>query len=188
MRSLSAKRALDLAGSLLLLLLLAPVLATAYAAVALTSPGGAFLRQPRAGLRGEPFLMLRFRADPRTDPVGRLLRRLSLDGLPQLINVVRGEMSLVGPRPLPVQDSGRTSPTHGRLAVLPGMTGLWQVSSRSELPWDEMVLLDLEYVDTHCLAVDLGILARTVPAVLTAHRARPAVEGARAQAVQGSGA
>ncbi|MGW7415654.1 sugar transferase [Streptomyces sp. NPDC054863] len=175
MRSLSAKRALDLAGSLLLLLLLAPVLATTCAAVILTSPGGALSRQPRAGLRGEPFLMLKFRIDPRAAAVGRLLRRLSLDELPQLINVVRGEMSLVGPRPLPLKDSGPGphSPglSRGRLAVLPGMTGLWQVSGRSDLPWDEMVLLDLEYVDTHCLAVDLGILARTVPAALTARAA-----------------
>ncbi|MEU8887091.1 sugar transferase [Streptomyces sp. NPDC048442] len=180
MRSLSAKRALDLAGSLSLLLLLAPVLAVAYAAVALTSPGAAgraFLRQPRAGLRGEPFLMLGFRADP-DSPVGRLLHRLSLDGLPQLINVVRGEMSLVGPRPLPVEDGPRTGLARGRLTVLPGMTGLWQVSGRSELPWDEMVLLDLEYVDTHCLAVDLGILARTVPAALTL-RAHPAKAACR---------
>ncbi|MFI5803588.1 sugar transferase [Streptomyces sp. NPDC051561] len=196
----SAKRVLDLAGGLLLLTLLSPVFAAVCAAVALTSPGGVFLRQPRAGRGGAPFSMWTFRTlrtatatatdratlalrddsrshlltlreDPRTTPVGRLLRRLFLDELPQLLNVVRGEMSLVGPRPLPVADSGYTGLARGRLTVRPGMTGLWQVSGRSELPWDEMVLLDLEYVDTHCLAVDLGIMARTVPALLTARGA-----------------
>ncbi|MCX5200255.1 sugar transferase [Streptomyces sp. NBC_00237] len=199
MRAPSAKRALDLTGSLLLLLLLAPVLAVCAAAVALTSPGGAFFRQARAGRLGEPFEMLKFRTmrasataeraalaarndsdghlfkmldDPRVTPVGRVLRRFSLDELPQLVNVVRGEMSLVGPRPLPVEDSGYQGLALGRLKALPGMTGLWQVSGRSDLPWDEMVLLDLDYVDRHCLALDLTILARTVPAVLTARGAR----------------
>ncbi|CAM5616001.1 hypothetical protein GCM10010329_18880 [Streptomyces spiroverticillatus] len=198
MRSLSAKRALDLTGSVLLLLLFAPVLASVYAAVALTSPGGAIYRQPRAGLHGKPFHILKFRtmhigaaaervnlaalnesdghlfklrSDPRVTPVGRILRRLSLDELPQLFNVLRGEMSLVGPRPLVVEDSGYTGLARGRLTVRPGLTGLWQVNGRSELPWDEMVLLDLEYVDTHCLSVDLAILARTVPAVLTSRGA-----------------
>ncbi|GHH39082.1 sugar transferase [Streptomyces candidus] len=187
MQSLSAKRVLDLTGSLLLLLLFAPVLATTYAVVALTAPAAAICRRPRAGLYGEPFQLLGFhRAPPaprgpriprgphaaRAAAAGRALRRLALDGLPQLVNVLRGEMSLVGPRPLPLEDTGSTALTCGRLTVKPGMTGLWQVSRRSGLPWDEMLLLDLEYVDTHCLAVDLGILARTVPAALTAHGTR----------------
>lgn len=203
MRLPPAKRAFDLVGSLLLLLLLAPALATACAAVAVTSPGGAICRRVRAGLHGTPFLLLSVRtgyADPGAGPpthaptpVGRLLHRLALDGLPQLFNVVRGEMSLVGPRPLPfplplensaraglansahagLANSARAGLARDRLAVLPGMTGLWQVGARSDLPWDEMVLLDLEYVDTHCLAVDLRILARTIPAVLRRAAAAP---------------
>ncbi len=199
MRAPSAKRALDLTGALLLLLLLAPLLGACAAAVAFTTPGGALCRRTRAGRGGEPFELLRFRTtrapaapgrarpaalhgneghlrtlrdDPRVTPVGRVLRRLALDDLPQLVNVVRGEMSLVGPRPLPVTDSGRTGPAPGRLGVLPGITGLWQVSGRSDLPWNEMGLLDLEYVDRHCLGLDLRILARTVPAALTARGAR----------------
>jgi lipopolysaccharide/colanic/teichoic acid biosynthesis glycosyltransferase len=214
MRSLSAKRVLDLTGGLLLLLLLAPVLATAYAAVAVTSPGGAILRQPRAGLHGRPFPLLKFRttytgapegrvgppvrrgtADspfalrrtPRVTPVGRVLRRLSLDDLPQLVNVVRGEMSLVGPRPLAVGETGRTGPELARLKVRPGLTGPWQVGARSGLPWDEMVLVDLEYVDTHCLAVDLSVLARTVPAALTS-RAGARREPARTGSMSSPGA
>ncbi|WP_433546507.1 sugar transferase [Streptomyces sp. CA-294286] len=186
MQSLSAKRVLDLAGSLLLLLLFAPVLATTYAVVALTAPAGPISHRPRAGLYGKPFPLLGFHRAPhaprspraprgphaaRAAAVGGALRRLALDGLPQLVNVLRGEMSLVGPRPLPVEDTGGTALARGRLAVKPGVTGLWQVSERSDLPWDEMLLLDLEYVDTHCLAVDLGILARTVPAALTARGA-----------------
>ena len=171
MRAPSAKRALDLLGGVLLLLLFSPVLAAAFAAVSATSPGSALLRRPRAGLAGKPFLVLELRDDVRIPTLSRLLRRLHLDELLQLVNVVRGEMSLVGPRPLPVEDSGHRGLARGRLAVRPGITGLWQVKGRSELPWDEMVLLDLEYVDTHCLAVDLGILARTVPAALNARAA-----------------
>jgi lipopolysaccharide/colanic/teichoic acid biosynthesis glycosyltransferase len=172
MRTPSAKRTLDLIGGALLLLLFSPVLATAFVAVSATSPGSALLRQPRAGLGGKPFLALKLRKDVRFPPLGRLLRRLHLDALLQLVHVVRGEMSLVGPRPLPVEDSGYPGLARGRLEVRPGITGLWQVNRHSEFPWDEMALLDLEYVDTHCLAVDLGILARTFPAALNARAAR----------------
>ncbi|MFF0745188.1 sugar transferase [Streptomyces sp. NPDC004111] len=166
----SAKRVLDLAGGTLLLVLLSPVLAAAFAVLTATSPGDALLRRTRAGLGGKPFAMLEFRTRD-AGAAGRLLRRFALDELPQLINVVRGEMSLVGPRPQPVADLARTGPARSRLAVRPGITGLWQIHRDSELPWDERELLDLEYVDTHCLAVDLAILARTVPVVLNARTA-----------------
>ncbi|MFJ6696472.1 sugar transferase [Streptomyces sp. NPDC091272] len=184
MRAPSAKRTLDLAGSLLLLVVLAPLLAAAAAVVAFTSPGGVLLRQTRAGLNGAPFELLKFRTVTRTTsrtmshavspttPAGRLLRRFSLDELPQLINVVRGEMSLVGPRPLPVADAGHRGAARGRLIVPPGITGLWQVNRHPEMPWNEMVLVDLEYVDRHWLGLDLAILARTLPTVLTPRPAR----------------
>lgn len=193
------KRPLDVIGSLTLLVLTAPLACVICLTIALTSPGGILFRQLRAGRDGRPFTMLKFRTmragadserdalaarneadgflfkmreDPRITPVGRLLRRLSLDELPQLINVLRGDMSLVGPRPLPLADSHYTGPARARLSVAPGLTGLWQINGRSELPWDEMVRLDLHYVKHHSLSLDLAILARTVPAVLTARGAR----------------
>ncbi|MFF3323500.1 sugar transferase [Streptomyces sp. NPDC002889] len=168
---MSAKRAVDLTGSLILLLMLSPTLLAAAAAVALTSPGPVLVRRERTGLGGRPFTMFTFRtrhADSLT-PVGRLLRRRLMDRLPQLINVVRGEMSLVGPRPLPpARDPGavRGVAERARLAVRPGITGLWQISGRSELPWEEMAVLDLHYVEQHWLGLDLVILARTVPAAV----------------------
>lgn len=171
-----AKRAVDLTGSLILLLLLFPVLFAAGAAVALTSPGPVLVRRERTGLGGRTFAILMFRtrrAGPVRDltPVGRLLRRYFLDGLPQLINVVRGEMSLVGPRPLPPQSSGPApGADRARLGVRPGITGLWQISGRSELPWEEMTVLDLHYVEQHWLGLDLLILARTVPAAVAGRR------------------
>jgi lipopolysaccharide/colanic/teichoic acid biosynthesis glycosyltransferase len=192
------KRFIDLVVSLILLLLTSPLTVVICVAIATTSPGGVFFRQVRVGRDGGPFKMFKFRTmragaeaeraslvacneasghlfklrdDPRITPVGRLLRRLSLDELPQLINVLRGEMSLVGPRPLPLTDSGYCGPSRARLSVLPGLTGLWQISGRSELPWEEMVRLDLHYVKHRSLGLDLAILARTVPAVLTARGA-----------------
>ncbi|WP_318036720.1 sugar transferase [Streptomyces chengmaiensis] len=164
-RAVEAKRVVDLTGALLLLLLLSPVLLAAAAAVALTSPGPVLVRRQRAGLRGRPFTMLGFRTartEPpgplgRPTPAGRLLRRHCLDTLPRLVNVVRGEMSLVGPAPLPP-----ARPAHpARLWVRPGMTGPWQISGRSELPWEEMSVLDLHYAEQHWLGMDLAILART---------------------------
>jgi lipopolysaccharide/colanic/teichoic acid biosynthesis glycosyltransferase len=192
------KRLIDVFGSLALLLLTAPLACVICLAVATTSPGGVFFRQTRAGHNGRPFRMLKFRTmhagaeaeraalaarnetdghlfklrdDPRVTRVGRLLRRLSLDELPQLVNVLRGEMSLVGPRPLPLTDSGYTGPARARLSVPPGLTGLWQISGRSTLPWEEMVRLDLHYVEHRSIGMDLAILVRTVPAVLTARGA-----------------
>ena len=151
-------------------------------------------RQVRAGRKQQPFQVIKFRSmykgaselqdgleehneadgamfkmrdDPRVTPFGRFIRRFSLDELPQLVNVLRGEMSLVGPRPLPVRDYERLSDWHRkRYAVLPGITGLWQVSGRSDLSWDEAVRLDLYYVDNWSLTYDLSILWRTIWVVL----------------------
>jgi lipopolysaccharide/colanic/teichoic acid biosynthesis glycosyltransferase len=155
--------------------------------------GPAFFTQPRVGREGKVFKVIKFRTmypdaeerlaqlvdqnesdgllfkiknDPRITPIGRLLRRTSLDELPQLINVLKGEMSLVGPRPLPADDGDFLGDVRRRLLVKPGITGLWQVSGRSELSWDDAVRLDLYYVDNWSLAFDLVILWRTVGVVL----------------------
>jgi lipopolysaccharide/colanic/teichoic acid biosynthesis glycosyltransferase len=116
--------------------------------------------------------IFKIRNDPRCTPLGRTMRRLSLDELPQLWNVVRGEMSLVGPRPALPQQVARYDPAHRRrLEVKPGMTGVWQVSGRSDLGFDEMVLMDTYYVDNWSLALDLRIMCRTLIAVLRRHGA-----------------
>ena len=112
--------------------------------------------------------LFKLRDDPRVTPLGRALRRWSLDELPQLLNVLRGEMSLVGPRPLPARDYERLEEWHRkRYLVLPGMTGLWQVSGRSELDFDDLVRLDFLYLERWSVALDLTILLKTVPAVIT---------------------
>jgi lipopolysaccharide/colanic/teichoic acid biosynthesis glycosyltransferase len=112
--------------------------------------------------------LFKIRRDPRLTPVGGLLRRYSLDELPQLINVLRGEMSLVGPRPLPERDYQRLEGWHRkRYLVLPGITGLWQISGRAELDFDELVRLDFLYLERWSVFLDLSILVKTVPAVLT---------------------
>ncbi len=178
--------------ALLLLVLATPVLLVIAAGIALESPGRPFFRQVRVGADGRPFVMLKFRtmhsddrvrptghgddpdhvlfkmrSDPRITGLGGLLRRYSLDELPQLVNVVRGEMALVGPRPaLPDEVRRYQADVHRRLAVRPGITGLWQVSGRSDLSWEETVRLDLEYVDNWTPGLDARILARTVTAVL----------------------
>ncbi|MFD5512302.1 sugar transferase [Streptomyces sp. NPDC127051] len=159
---LSAKRVVDLLGAAALAGLFAlPLLVTA--ALLYAAQGGrVFVREPAAGLAGRPFLTWRLR----TDAAGRLgaaLERCALDGVPQLLNVLRGEMSLVGPRPEPRTDRA------DRLLVRPGMTGLWQVSARSDLPWEEMALLDRHYVESHWLGMDLAILAQT-PRAAYRHR------------------
>jgi lipopolysaccharide/colanic/teichoic acid biosynthesis glycosyltransferase len=112
--------------------------------------------------------LFKIRRDPRVTPVGRLLRRFSIDELPQLFNVIRGEMSLVGPRPLPQRDYERLEDWHKkRYLVLPGITGLWQVSGRSDLDFDDLVRLDFLYLERWSVFLDLSILVKTVPAVLT---------------------
>ncbi len=188
------KRVLDRLLGSLLFVVLTPLLAVIAIAVKLTSPGPVLFRQLRIGEDGRPFEMLKFRsmvadaedrraeleahsegngvlfkirADPRVTRVGALLRRYSLDELPQLWNVVRGEMSLVGPRPPLVQEVvAYSADATRRLRVRPGMTGLWQVSGRSDLSWEESLRLDLRYVDNWSLALDATILWRTWRAVL----------------------
>jgi exopolysaccharide biosynthesis polyprenyl glycosylphosphotransferase len=187
------KRTLDTVAATLALVLLAPVLAVAAAAIKLTSSGPVLFRQKRIGRNGVEFKMLKLRTmyegadeqkaelydlneaeglfkiadDPRLTPVGRVLRRYSLDELPQLTNVLRGEMSLVGPRPLVTDDDQRVEGWHRRrLDVTPGMTGIWQVLGSARIPLDEMVKIDYLYGANWSLWLDLRILLRTVPHVL----------------------
>jgi len=188
------KRTFDFVGALLLLLVLSPALAVIAFAVFATSRGPVLYRSVRPGIGGEPFACFKFRTmrsdadqmqadleslneasgalfkirhDPRMTRVGRILRRYSLDELPQLVNVLRGEMSLVGPRPLPLRDYERLEDWHKkRYLVLPGITGLWQVSGRSELDFDDLVRLDFLYLERWSVGLDLTILIKTVPAVL----------------------
>ena len=192
-RSMLLKGAMDRSLAALLLVALAPLLAVVAAAIKVTDPGPVFFRQQRVGVRGELFAIVKFRtmvtdaesrlaslagasdgngvlfkmqADPRVTAVGRVLRRYSIDELPQLINVLRGEMSLVGPRPpLPREVQQYEPDALRRLHVRPGMTGLWQVSGRSDLSWEESLRLDLRYVDNWSPIGDLHILFRTFRAV-----------------------
>jgi lipopolysaccharide/colanic/teichoic acid biosynthesis glycosyltransferase len=194
-----AKRTLDVVLASALLVLLAPLILLVAAAVKLTSRGPVIFRQARAGLNGRPFVMYKFRtmhvgaeearpaiahlnekdgpvfkiaSDPRLTPIGRLLRRSSIDELPQLINVLRGEMSLVGPRPLWMPEAQRTiGQARLRMAVKPGLTCLWQVSGRSELSYHQWVQLDLHYVRNRGLLLDLAIMLQTIPAVISARGA-----------------
>ncbi|MGB0097887.1 MAG: sugar transferase [Solirubrobacteraceae bacterium] len=189
------KRTFDLVLSIVSLILLSPLLLAIAIAVRLSSRGPAFYRSVRPGIAGRPFSCFKFRTmrehadqiqddleplneksgalfkirqDPRLTKVGRLLRRFSLDELPQLLNVVRGEMSLVGPRPLPMRDFERLEEWHKkRYLVLPGITGLWQVSGRSELDFDDLVRLDFLYLEQWSIMLDLSILLKTIPAVLS---------------------
>jgi exopolysaccharide biosynthesis polyprenyl glycosylphosphotransferase len=189
------KRMFDLVISTVLLLVLSPVLLAVAIAVKLTSSGPVIYRSARPGMAGRPFDCFKFRTmrehsdqvqldlealneqtgalfkirhDPRLTSVGRFLRRFSMDELPQLVNVVRGEMSLVGPRPLPMRDFHRLEEWHKkRYLVLPGITGLWQVSGRSELDFDDLVRLDFLYLERWSILLDLSILLKTIPAVLS---------------------
>ena len=190
------KRGFDIVVAALLVLFLSPVLLAAALAVRLGSRGPVIYRSMRPGIGGVPFACFKFRTmyadaeeaqdtlesvnekrgaifkirnDPRVTPIGRFLRRWSIDELPQLFNVLRGEMSLVGPRPLPERDYLRLDDWHRkRYLVLPGMTGLWQVSGRSELDFDELVRLDFLYLERWSVFLDLSIMLKTIPAVLRA--------------------
>jgi len=180
-----AKRGFDLLAGSLLLVATAPVLALACAAIRLESSGSAIYRQRRVGRRGEQFDLLKLRTmvsgaeqmgaglavdegDPRITRVGAVLRRLSLDELPNLVNVMRGEMSLVGPRPtIQVQVAQYTERQLGRLAVEPGITGWAQVKGRAALPWHERIELDLWYIEHWSLRLDLRILAESVRLLVT---------------------
>src|SRR5689334_7787408 len=189
------KRTFDVVGASLLLVFLSPVLLAIAIAVKVSSRGSVLYASIRPGIGGQTFSCWKFRTmyrdadqrqadlesineasgalfkikdDPRMTPVGRFLRRFSLDELPQLWNVVRGQMSLVGPRPLPLRDYERLEDWHKkRYLVLPGITGLWQISGRSELDFDDLVRLDFLYLERWSVFLDLSILVKTVPAVFS---------------------
>ena len=193
---LVTKDLIDRLAAIALLLVAGPVLLTAAAAIRLDSPGPAFYTQTRVGERGRHFTMFKLRSmyidadarraavvaaggdagnkvlfkdrqDPRITRVGRILRRTSLDELPQLLNVLRGDMSLVGPRPaLPQEVAEYDAEARRRLLVKPGLTGLWQVSGRSDLSWDSTVALDRHYVENRGAQLDVEILANTLKAVV----------------------
>jgi exopolysaccharide biosynthesis polyprenyl glycosylphosphotransferase len=189
------KRMLDFTVALTALIVLSPVLVGAAILIILTSPGPVFFIQRRVGLNKRVFPVYKFRTmvadaeqkirelehlnevsgpvfkitkDPRITPLGRFLRKTSLDELPQLINVLKGDMSLVGPRPLPVRDYEGFSKDwqRRRFSVRPGITCLWQVSGRSSIPFEQWMELDLQYIDKWSLWLDLRILIQTIPAVL----------------------
>jgi exopolysaccharide biosynthesis polyprenyl glycosylphosphotransferase len=190
-----AKFTFDILVAGCLALVLSPLLAAIAIGVKLSSPGPVLFRQRRIGLRGRPFTMMKFRTmrigadrdvaslrtehqvqdvmfkmrdDPRVTRVGRWLRRFSLDELPQLFNVIRGDMSLVGPRPALPEEVARYEDWHlDRLEVPPGITGLWQISGRADLSFDECVQLDLFYIENWSLAYELFILAKTIPVLLS---------------------
>jgi lipopolysaccharide/colanic/teichoic acid biosynthesis glycosyltransferase len=191
----TAKRTADLIGAGVGLVVLSPVLAGTAVLIAVTDGRPVLFIQERAGLNGQPFRIYKFRTmerdadahrddlrsqnevaggaafkmtnDPRITRLGRILRRSSIDELPQLLNVLRGEMSLVGPRPHPFDDVAGYEPWHlRRFAMKPGITGLWQVEGRRDADFDRWVELDLEYIRQWSLPLDLKILARTIPAVL----------------------
>jgi lipopolysaccharide/colanic/teichoic acid biosynthesis glycosyltransferase len=197
---LAIKRAIDIIGAAVGLIVLAPILLIVAIAVKITSPGPIIYAQDRCGHNKRPLRMYKFRSmlvgadqlqstleelneasgpvfkirhDPRITPVGRLLRKSSLDELPQLWNVLRGDMSLVGPRPLPWRDVRRiVRPSDmRRFSMRPGLTCLWQVQGRSNLDFQRWVELDLEYIDTWSLTLDLRILLKTIPAVVSGNGA-----------------
>ena len=194
-RQLLAKRVFDLTLTILAIPVLVPLFALVAVAIRLDSPGPVFFIQQRVGLRKREFPMFKFRSmyvdaeerlkeiehlneadgpifkikdDPRTTRVGRFIRKTSIDELPQLINVLRGEMSLVGPRPMSLRDVDRFDRgiQRKRFSVQPGLTCLWQISGRSDLPFEKWLELDLEYITNWNFWLDVQILFKTIPAVL----------------------
>jgi lipopolysaccharide/colanic/teichoic acid biosynthesis glycosyltransferase len=189
LRGLALLKGLDRILAVMGLIALAPLLVVVALLIRLDSRGPVFFKQPRVGKDGELFpvwkfrtmvieaealapaleaanesdgLLFKIKADPRVTPVGMWLRRWSIDEIPQLINVMMGQMSLVGPRPLPVSPDAFQGSERRRLLVKPGITGLWQINGRSDTSWTEMVRLDLYYVDNRSFWLDLSILWRTV--------------------------
>ena len=189
------KKLIDICGSTILLLAATPLLLIVALLIKLDSPGPVFFRQERVGLHKRRFQLIKFRTmvegadrqqpllehlneadgpvfkikdDPRMTRLGKFLRRFSIDELPQLFNVLKGEMSLVGPRPLPVRDVERIAVQwhKRRLSMKPGVTCLWQVNGRSNVSFEHWVQMDLEYIDNWTLGLDLKILLKTVPVVL----------------------
>jgi exopolysaccharide biosynthesis polyprenyl glycosylphosphotransferase len=193
--SLLIKRAIDIVGSIFGLVFLAPLFALIAIAVKLDSPGPVFYCAPRLGRKGRSFTFYKFRSmvddadrlkdelrqlnerqgptfkitnDPRVTRVGKFLRRASLDELPQFLNVLLGDMSLVGPRPHPLDDCEQYTLDHlRRLEVTPGLTGMWQVEGRKDVSFEKNLALDMHYIDNWSLWMDIKLLVRTVPAVLT---------------------
>lgn len=190
------KRAFDICCSLLLLIVLAPIYLLTALAIYLDDPGPVFFRQKRVGKNGRVFDFYKFRsmvidaeklkkslesqnessegvifkvrADPRITQVGRVIRKYSIDELPQLFNVLRGDMSLVGPRPaIPAEVAQYSLEQRKRLHVVPGITCIWQISGRSDIPFTGQVQLDMKYISTRSIWQDLMILLKTVPAVIT---------------------
>jgi exopolysaccharide biosynthesis polyprenyl glycosylphosphotransferase len=192
---MAAKRLFDIVTAVVALWLLLPLFAVVVAAIRLTSRGPIFFKQVRVGLHGKPFHMLKFRSmvvdaealqarlaaqnemtgpvfkmkhDPRITRVGRFIRKYSIDELPQLVNVLRGDMSLVGPRPpLPSEVARYQAWQRRRLSVRPGLTCIWQVSGRNQISFEEWMYLDMRYIDNWSLSQDLQLIFRTVPVVLT---------------------
>ena len=192
--ALLTKAALDRLGALVGLIFATPIMVAAAAAIKLTSRGPVFFRQTRCGINGKPFRLLKFRTmgmdaegkkngleqhnemsgpvfkirnDPRVTKVGRVLRKTSIDEVPQFLNVLRGDMSLVGPRPpLPKEVAAYEPWQHRRLSVKPGITCLWQVNGRNAVDFEHWMRLDLDYIDNWSLLMDAKILARTIPAVI----------------------
>jgi exopolysaccharide biosynthesis polyprenyl glycosylphosphotransferase len=191
---LVAKRFIDIVGSIVLLFMLLPLFVLVALLIKLDSPGPVFFAQERIGLNKRRFRMLKFRTmvedaetqqatlealneaggpvfkirnDPRMTRLGKVLRRFSIDELPQLINVLKGDMSLVGPRPLPVRDVERidVASQKRRFSIKPGLTCLWQINGRSDIGFEEWVRLDLQYIDQWSLGLDMLILLKTIPAV-----------------------
>ena len=197
---LAIKRSIDIVGSLVLLLLLSPIFLVTAIAIAVTSEGEVIHRQERIGRNGRPFTMLKFRSmvvgaheqrhlyehrndhetgpifkirdDPRITRVGRVIRRFSIDELPQLANVLIGDMSLVGPRP-PLPEEFETYNVRQQLRTLatPGLTCIWQVSGRSDVDFDSWVDMDLEYIKRWTIRLDLTLLLKSVPSVIAGHGA-----------------
>jgi len=191
---LALKRLLDVAISMMLLALTLPALVIAALGIKLSSPGSVLFKQERIGLNGRSFLLYKFRTmiedaherrgevshlnemsgpvfklkdDPRVTTIGRILRRFSLDELPQLWNVLKGDMSIVGPRPpIPEEVASYHRWHRRRLSMKPGLTCLWQISGRNNIDFDRWMQLDLQYIDNWSPALDLKILLRTIPAVL----------------------
>jgi len=196
----TTKRTFDIVIALLALILLSPLLLIVCALIALESKGGVLFKQERVGLNGVPFTMWKLRSmsldaeaqrdgletcnematgvifkmkrDPRITRVGAIIRKTSIDELPQLINVIKGDMSLVGPRPpLPSEVSEYSRGDRTRLAVIPGITCLWQISGRSDIPFEKQVKLDIQYIERQSTWFDLIVLIKTIPAVIKARGA-----------------